>query len=522
MNFKLTVLLACFIGILSAGNAAAQENQVIPLNQQVYRYIKNFQQRGYLLELNPTAMPYTKGDVYEAMQSVEPEKLSPTELFWYQHIKRVLSFEEKVSKDKQLYVHGMLSGGFDLNNTNREDGARPLKQQPYFFPYGALQLYMEAGNFGGQLGLRHDLTHFYDRDGLLPYGRLYVRSEDFYFGYRGDYLKVYYGRLKNQWGLYDKASAILSDNPTSYDNISFTFGNNKISVQGVYGQLDNLGNNGSFGPEGNLINGQRRFVAFQRVNWRPVLNFQLSLIKADLYSSTNSSISLKYFNPFNELFFDRTGNPVNDYSNTFVGGLLWFNKNKVTIHGQAILDDVHVTNREEQITMSIIGSLVIAQVLPELDLGIEAEFISYQSYNTSTQKSTRFVYLKKGLATPFNDYVSGKVYGQVYLYRFIKGLMIQPSFTLLYQGEQEINQPFYRADPDGSLPRVVLTGTVERTLRSALRIFYNPIPEVWLDAEFGYNSVQNKFNSNGLNEGRLTAKFEAGFRLTLDGLVGNK
>ncbi|HBQ59873.1 MAG TPA: hypothetical protein DD671_09690, partial [Balneolaceae bacterium] len=235
---------------------------------------------------------------------------------------------------------------------------------------------------------------------------------------------------------------------------SFRFGNNKISVQGIFGQLDNLGRNGEF-ELGGRINGDRRFLAVHRINWRPNLNFQLSLIKADIYASGNSSISLKYFNPFNDLFFDRTGAPVNDHSNSFVGGFLWFNKNKFTLNGQLMLDDIHVTDNNERITLSVTGSLHFADIIRNVDAGLEAEMISYQSYNTSTQISTRYVYLKKGLATQFNDYVLSSLYADIHANELLKGLIITPRLTALLQGEQTINQPFYQFTPEGELPPVV-------------------------------------------------------------------
>ncbi|MEX0595870.1 MAG: hypothetical protein WD512_05150 [Candidatus Paceibacterota bacterium] len=522
MKSRILTFLLIFIGfyLQNLQQAAAQENQLIPLSNNVYQYIQNLQQRGWMLELNPTSMPYTKGEVFHGLRTVDKKKLNSRELFWYEFIIKETGGISQEQNKKNLYAHAMLEGGFDLNNTLRQDGIRALSEKPYFLPNGGLQLYAEGGNFGGQFGLRHDLSYYFDPDGILPYGHYYVRSEDFFFGYNGDYLQVYYGRFKNQWGLYEQASSILGTNPYPYDNISFSFGNNKLSVEGVFGELDNLGFNDKFGWS--VINGERRFLAVHRINWRPSLNFQLSLVKAALYSSNNSSFSLKYYNPFNELFFDRTGNPVNDYSNTFIGGFLWFNKNKVTLNGQLMLDDIHITNDNERITLSVVGSLNIAEMFNGVDVGLESELISYQSYNTNTQKSGRYVYLKRGLATNFNDYILNTLYGKIYAYDIIRGLVIEPNFSMLLQGEQTINQPFYQFQADGSLPNVVLTGTVERTYRSAVRFLYNPIPQFWIDAEVGFNKVNNKSNIAGVTENQITGSIVVGFRISVDGLVGDK
>ncbi|MEQ9311035.1 MAG: hypothetical protein RJQ05_00715 [Cytophagales bacterium] len=522
MKFYLLVL-----GILLGSIAvSAQSNKVLTLNLRVYDHITHLQNRGLLLELDPTSLPYTTGEVLEALLKVEEEMLSEVEAIWYNSVYKVVSSKSKGVEEKVLIINASIEGGFNFKNTNRLNLLRPKDQSLYFSPVSAAQFYLEGGNFGGQFNLRQDETYFVDPDGVNPFGRFHTRAEDFYFGYRAEYLKIYFGRLRNHWGVYNHSSTILSSNPLSYDNINFRFGNNRLNIEGVFGELDNLGKNEDFNTEnGGLIsqiNGTRRYLAAHRINWSPINKLRLSLFRTALYSSNTSSISLKYLNPFNDLLFDRTNNPNNHFNNTFIGGSLWFNKGHFTMSGQVTLDDIHLTNNDERMTASFIGAMNFSDLFYKTDLGIKLEVISYQSYNTSTQISGRYLYLGRGLATQFNDYVLASVHTEHYAYNILKGLIVKPELTLLLQGEQEINQPFYESEPDGSLPPFVLTGTIEQTIRGALNLSFNPIPEFWIEGEFGINDVQNKNNIENNNALELTGMLIAGFRLSLTKILNNE
>ena len=218
------------------------------MNLRVYDHITHLQNRGLLLELDPTSLPYTTGEVYEALLKVEEETLSEVEAIWYNSVKKIVSPKSKGVEEKALVINASIEGGFNVKNTNRQNLLRSEDQNLYFSPISAAQFYLEGGNFGGQFNLRQDETYFINPDGVTPFGRFHTRAEDFYFGYQAEYLKVYFGRYRNHWGVHDQSSTILSSNPFSYDNINFRFGNNRLNIEGIFGELDNLSENGDFDP----------------------------------------------------------------------------------------------------------------------------------------------------------------------------------------------------------------------------------------------------------------------------------
>lgn len=523
LRISLTGLIITFVfSVLLSTKGIAQQNQLLHLNNKVYVYIKNMQLRGYLPELNPTKLPYTRGEVDKALRNLNTKKLSRVEQFWYNQIRKEAAVSQKTNID--IYVDGLLEGGFDLNNTLSSNGLRPQAEDLFFLPNGALQLYAEKDKFAGQIGLRHDLFYDQDRYGLNTLGRMYVRSEDYYIGYQGEFLQVYMGRYDNLWAPYGEISTILSDNPSSFDHINITAGNSWFQASGVFGELDNLGKDGTFERRGNnLINGTKRFLALHRIDIKILDGLRFEYFDGFVYSSQNSIASLKYINPFNVFFFERNSNPKNDEFNAFFGGSIWAHYGKATFNLQFMLDDIVIKNWKlkndiEPSTFAVTNSLHLSGITDFMDLGYEAEVVAYQTYNTD-QAEGRYLFLKRGIANQFTDYVYISGYVKFHAHTLLKGMTITPRFSYLAQGEQEINQPFVRTYPNGQTIDMLLSGTEERTSRVSMDLLYNPMPEFWVNAAVGYNYLTDKGHILGRTGSRLTARLEVGFRVNLDSYI---
>ncbi|MYH07529.1 MAG: hypothetical protein F4146_03025, partial [Rhodothermaceae bacterium] len=57
----------------------AQGNRLLPVNDYAYEYIVRLQRRGHLLELNPTSLPYRRGDVWDALSRLETAAVGGSE-----------------------------------------------------------------------------------------------------------------------------------------------------------------------------------------------------------------------------------------------------------------------------------------------------------------------------------------------------------------------------------------------------------------------------------------------------------
>ena len=138
---------------------------------------------------------------------------------------------------------------------------------------------------------------------------------------------------------------------------------------------------------------------------------------------------------------------------------------------------------------------------------------TYQLYNTD-QAEGRYLYLGKGIASQFNDFIFSEFKVDYFADLKIEGLRISPYIGLLKQGEQIINQPFSSTYPNGDEFEYVLTGVVEDTYRFAVDLEYYLKQNLWLKTDLGLNVVQNKANRKGVNEQRFNGMIELGFRLS--------
>ncbi|MFN1835352.1 hypothetical protein AB2B38_008820 [Balneola sp. MJW-20] len=513
-------LLILFLLLCTSITLKAQENQIISLNRNTYTYIKQLQQRGLLSRLNPTQQPYTRKEVQDALDELSRTGLNDLERYWVKLIEDEVGIDRENKDYDKVYVNGVIGHSLEFNNTINEQGIRPQDDSDvYLLPMAEGQLYVEKDQFIAQMGLRHDLFYHYDQRGQYALSRYYVRSEDYYIGFQNDFAKIYLGRFDERWAPIDELSTVLSNNARSFDRISMSFGNTWIRFSSTLGELDNIGPNDVFNPSKKAnIGGKQRYLTTHRIDLKITDGLRLTYFDGFLYSSQNSGVPFKYLSPVNFFFFDRGVRPVDDEYNAFFGGQVWGHYRGVTTNLQVMIDDLQVDRAgslDEPITFSVSHSTHWAGVINNLDFGYETEAVAYQTYNTD-QAEGRYLFLQRGIATQFTDYLMGSLYLKWYPHQLIRGLTLTPRYTLLAQGEQQIDQPFVREYPNGDTIDIILTGTEAVTHRGSLNLFYNPIPEFWIEGELGYNKTFDAGNIPGRSNEMITGRIEAGFRLELD------
>lgn len=509
--FLVQLLILLFFCLFNE-KTQGQQNKLVPTDNWSYDYIQRLQSRGFLEELNPTRIPYTRQEIQTALIQINDNDLSTTEHEWVEKLRRhfeVVSVSD-TTRGAGPFRYGLqLEGGFSASNSDSLMPLRDIDSKGHIYPNGILTGYMEKGNFIAHMGIRHDL--FYDRDpiGIDATRRLYIRSEDAYMGFQNDYLKVYAGRFQNHWAPYGRSSVILSNNARSFDQINITFGNEILSFQSMLGELDNMNADGFFTGDDPEVGAKLRYLAAHRFDWRIVPNIRLTFFESVLYSGPSSSVSLKYLNPLHSLFFVLANKPQNNEGNLLIGGALWMQfMDRLTIQTQFMLDDIDVERNNERTTFSWFTSVDVANIVDNIDIGLETEAVAYQTYNPE-QPEGRYLYLKRGIATQFNDYVYVSLHSNIYS----KDLRITPRLAFLWQGEQEINQPLVKRNPDGSLMDIILTGLPERRIRPSLELLYKPFETFTLSLDAGYTIAENLNHISGTSESGFSGMIEVKWQL---------
>lgn len=514
--FKKSSVVLVFLYCLQC--AYAQDSRIIFLeNTQIYELIDRLQSRGFLLGLSPENLPYHYQEVLEEVDTVEERALSSLSKVWLNQLKDALSPSRKIDENSTI-IHIGAEGGVQLNNTERRDVYRPSLNNVYVWPFLELNPTLQRNGIVLNANVKFDYYYDRDPDGIDAVNRWYTRNDKGYIGYTSDFIDAFVGRYSNHWGKMGYGAAMISSNPRTYDRVDIRLKTKYFRFSTLFGFLDDLGEDGIFdGSSRDDLEARRRFISAKRVDWRPNKDVIISYRESILYSGYRAIPEVKYFLTVNSATFLADNAPQNDVINLLFGLSIWKRINRLTLKGELIFDDI-IFNRvdrgiTERGTFSWIFNSTYAFKDQPLNIHFNNEVISYQSYNTD-QAEGRYLYLGKGLATPFNDYVFSDVKLDWFLDEKIAGLRLSPYYGLLKQGEQEIDQPFTSSYPNGGAFEYVLTGTVETTHRIGINLFYAPQQAWWIKLDVGYNSVLNKNNISGVSSNRFLGMIEAGFRYT--------
>ena len=531
---------------------AQQDSRVLSLyDRQSYEYIQQLQDRGHLLELHPTDMPYRYDELHEALEGVTEYEFSGVQAQWIRHLRdRIgLNASEKPVLD--------LRGGsyLQVNNSERDHMYRPSDDIAYVWPMIELAPGIRYQGWVVQAHARFEYYEDRNIDGLDAVNRFWVRNEETYVGYSNEFLEVYGGRALNHWGVYGQSSGLVSDHSVTYDQVKINVGTKHLQLSSVMGYLDNL-------KSDDVFNGDtrwdplsvKRYLFAKRLDWRPREHLMFSYRESLIFSGWDAVPQPKYMLPGYIGFFQADNAPQNDFINYLTGIAFWgqfgggrvhgdgfaksgaksgaksqsSSQNILTLHTEVIIDDVIFFRErrgiDERSNFNVFFNAAYALSQRPLTLQLNAEMVSSQSYNTD-QAQGRYLYLGRGIATQFNDYVFGEFRTQLFLDGKLQGLRVSPYLGGLLQGEQVIDKEFIGSpltqkdkDPDElePVPDFVLSGVVQETFRAGVEwVYYSPAERGWkkgwwLRGDVGLNVMRNLGNVVGKDRTRPVGMIELG------------
>ena len=531
---------------------AQQDSRVLSLyDRQSYEYIQQLQDRGHLLELHPTDMPYRYDELHEALEGVTEYEFSGVQAQWIRHLRdRIgLNASEKPVLD--------LRGGsyLQVNNSERDHMYRPSDDIAYVWPMIELAPGIRYQGWVVQAHARFEYYEDRNIDGLDAVNRFWVRNEETYVGYSNEFLEVYGGRVLNHWGVYGQSSGLVSDHSVTYDQVKINVGTKHLQLSSVMGYLDNLKSDDVFnGDTREDPLSVKRYLFAKRLDWRPREHLMFSYRESLIFSGWDAVPQPKYMLPGYIGFFQADNAPQNDFINYLTGIAFWgqfgggrvhgdgfaksgaksgaksqsSSQNILTLHTEVIIDDIIFFRErrgiDERSNFNVFFNAAYALSQRPLTLQLNAEMVSSQSYNTD-QAQGRYLYLGRGIATQFNDYVFGEFRTQLFLDGKLQGLRVSPYLGGLLQGEQLIDKEFIGSpltqkdkDPDELelVPDFVLSGVVQETFRAGVEwMYYSPAERGWkkgwwLRGDVGLNVMRNLGNVVGNDQTRPVGMIELG------------
>ena len=496
-----------FLFLCPVNPVLAQQHRILQSADPAYYLIQRLQQRGFLLELHPSSLPYTSGDVATALDALDSTQVDSRIANWIHLLRRHLG--EALPADNPIFDIS-LSAGIESTTHRRMEPLRPLDASA-LYSNAELMAQVEYKRFIAHSGLRHDNYYDRDPDGLDAVNRIQTRSNLSYLAYNTSFFSALLGRAPVHWGPFQTTAPLLSDNPINFDQLQVRFGTDKLSFSSVLGELDSITSDSRFtGTAGadSVGGNERRFLAAHRLDWRPSKHFSLTLLESILFSGVSSGASLKFLNPLHPYIISVDSPPKNDENNGLIGLMLWGQARPFTFYTQLMIDDFDLINASEPTGFAWASSIRIADVFPATDAGIALDMVSTRAYN-APQPEGRYLYLGRGLATSFNDYIQLSAFADLYLDQFIAGLTLSPHIQYLAQGDGLINQTY-----PGNEIKTILNGTVEHTTRLGLKIVLAGSHLYWLETNMGVNLIRNR---SGIAENNVTlfvGQIRAGVRLS--------
>ena len=495
--------------------ASAQDNRFLDLDDWRYTHIQRLQERGHLLELNPTDLPYIYQEVIDAVAAADTSAMSVIEKRW---LSLIADRQKTDVPEHHVRLFGEAGGGVRVINSERLDPLRQIGTDLEVYQ----RLYVKAGasrgRWVGHVGLVHDGYYERDPDGIDTALRAQSRAEDGYLGYNSDPVNIYLGRFANNWGTYGSPALIVSDNPRAFDQINLRFGGSKFSFRSFFAELDAITGDGRFtgtaGADSVRSGLERRFLFGHRFDIRPNRNLTLTIIESVLLSGPGTGLSLRFLNPFTAVGLENDNAPKNDENNAVLGLMLWARVGSATVHSQVMMDDLDVLNLgSERTSVAATTAIVYTPPRQSFDVRLAATGVAARTYNTN-QTEGQYVYLLRGLGTQFNDFIHASAGVQWYADAIAPGLILKPTIQLLKQGEQRITGDFPGLDPEVD---TILSGVVETTRRASLGVEYQRYNYWWLGADLGANSIDNELHIEGQTETRFSGSVSFGLRIPIQG-----
>lgn len=493
--------------------ATAQTARILPVDDPANGWIARLQERGYLVTLHPTALPHSWDEVSAA---VTAETINPADPIATRWLELLAERFGPVPDDGRGWIAGEIVPGATVTSNGRMDPVRVLDGGRSVYPWGTLRVDASQAGFTASGGLRHDLFYDEDPDGLDSVLRLYMRADHVYAGYRAYPLMVHLGRFDVHWASPGETGLLLSNNPRSMDAIHLRLGGSRVSLRSMFAELDATTGDGRFtgtaGADSVASGATRRYLAAHRIDWRPTRSLVLTLAEAAVLSGVGTGLSLKYLNPAQFIFLAVDNRPKNDENNGLLAAMIWWRLRSTTLSFQFLADDFVYMTGDEPPSLALSVSVTRAGIRPWMDFGARLTAVTARTYNTH-QVAGRYVHLGRGIGAPFSDYVETSLFARFWMDQTLPGLSVEPTLTVLWQGEGDYRLPQPSDDEAGT----ILTGIVERTVRGSIRAAYEigTVGRIWMDA--GINHLADAANVSGRSRTLIVVTGGLSFRLSLSG-----
>ncbi len=174
---------------------------------------------------------------------------------------------------------------------------------------------------------------------------IYGRTNDAYININVKEFDLFVGRMNKNWGPINSPGTLISDNPYTYDNVSFSYTKNRFKFTNIYSRLEDA-DGFSYSSDDTLIVDEgvsRKYISGHRLDLRLFDNLQVGLTEMAIYGGPNRDFELSYINPMS-FYYGIQRNERKGISGLWAFDLFYKPQPKITLYTQILVDDIIVNN----------------------------------------------------------------------------------------------------------------------------------------------------------------------------------
>ena len=354
-----------------------------------------------------------------------------------------------------------------------------------------LRLWGSAGRFGYYIDVRdHQEWGSRDYPGIVNYTRErlgFVRGNAHgldhdettaYILYTQKYFSLCFGKDVNRWGPGSAGQLALSDHPTSYDQLKFSLGNDRIKFTSLTAVLQHYSD--TFFDNGH----EEKYLAAHRLEMAPWSWLNIGLHETIIYGGRKFEAA--YLNPV--MFYRSAEHYLGDRDNATMGlDFEWFALCKTKLYGELFIDDISTGKLNSGFYGNKFAYTVGAWHVNALgisDLNLRAEYTRIRPHTYNHSGITGYWHYNTLLghwSGPNSDHVLLEA-----AWRPTQPLSLKGSAGWRRHGANPVGSnvggdPFVMRDPDRD-PEFVsfLDGQRERTSSISLQASYEFLRDVYL------------------------------------------
>jgi hypothetical protein len=450
MRALLLLLLVWTPGAVPAQDASPY----VPLEHRAMPYVEHLIATGVLRDPTPLMRPLKQADLVWALEAVDTLHASDVARATVQRL--LLELRPRVPGPRYRLDGdvGIAAANYAVRDPLELGRGVPVR------PYGPGRLF---GSVGADLELQFGpgiaVTHPYEDTRLradpdwFDTRRNGLRAAEAYVSGQWRYAELFFGILDRNWGPSGVQGLLLSDNPYDLDHLAVTLGPPSVQLQAMVAELDPL-----VDSTGATVN---RFMLQHRIYVRAGGRWTLALWEGSVWSGVGRQAEPWYLNIVNlGLHVTGYGGSVNSLE-----GLDVERRGKVTVFGQAMLDDIQIerqvaSDRKPTSYGFTVGAKGGVRGAAWTAFYTQVANLTYR--NEDNLQVPLFHLL--GTGRNFDDYDQATAKLGI-LTR--SGVLLEPELTVLRQGEGDPRLP-HPLVPDLPTTATIFQGVVQRTIRLAL------------------------------------------------------